>query len=926
MTAVLAVPTTLLVASAPPAAAVPVLPAGFVLTGSASGLAPADLLTDFAYLPDGSVLSIGKTGKVAWAAADRSVTRIIATITVVSTQDLGLVGLAVAPDFETSGHIYTAGSHPAASGYVVRVTEWTVVRSPDPVQLTAPRTVLEGPGRATVHGMTGLIAADDGTLWVSIGDLSDFTRVDPEAIRALDVNMPDGKLLHVTPDGRGVAGNPFYDAAAPASWRSRVYALGFRSPFRFSLDPRSGAPILGDVGWDTVEEINLVRPGASYGWPCWEGNNPTIGYRDLPFCAGVGNTPPLWSYNHSAGLGTSVTGGIFYTGDRYPLQYRGAYFFGDYTSLRMWTMRLDASGRITRAPESGGFGTSVGRPAKFNTGPNGDVVLADIATGRLNRISYAPGNRAPTALATTTTDPATRTVTFDAERSYDLDGDPLTYSWSFGDGTTGSGVRVRHTYAAGVETATAQLTVRDPAGATGTADIAVAPGNYQPQLSLTAPGPGQTFAVGDIVQATATATDAEDGPLTVQWSTTLVHCRDTVCHNHPGQVGTGPNYAEPFSNHEDNTRMEVTASATDSHGVTTSQMFEARPRLRTLTLNSTVPATMTIGSAQRNVASVIANATTSFAAATTASDGVATFDRWSDGGAQQRTAFTMPDADVTLTAAFLTPIERRYASDAALRALVGPATGGEQGSADLRWRDHANGARLYWTPSANVHEVHGGIYGNYLGHGAHVAFGAPTTDESRTPDGIGRYNHFTGANNTGAASVYWTPSTGAHLVYGSIRVVWARYGWELGLGYPLNDETGTPDGIGRYNHFSNGGSIYWTPGTDAHEVHGAIRATWANTGWERGRGYPLTDETVTPDGIGRYNHFERGSIYWTPGTGAHEVYGAIRDRWSALGWERSYLGYPTSGEFSIPGGRRSNFQYGFITWNSLTGQVIDRRY
>jgi glucose/arabinose dehydrogenase len=925
VTAVFAGCMVILVQPSPPASAAPVLPAGFVLTESASGLAAADLLTDFAYLSDGGVLSIGKNGKVAWASADRGVTRVIATIPVVTSQDLGLVGLAVAPDFATSGHIYLAGAHPVVGGHVVRLTEWTVVRNPDPVQLTSPRTVLEAAGRSPVHAMTGVVAADDGTLWVSIGDISDFTRVDPEARRALDVNRPEGKLVHVTPDGRGVPSNPFYTAAAPTSWRSRVYALGFRSPFRLSLDPRSGAPILGDVGWNTYEEINLVRPGASYGWPCWEGNSPTVGYADQPFCAGVGNTPPLWVYGR--GGGSSVTGGIFYTGDRYPVAYRGAYFFGDYTSLRIWTMQFDASGRITRAPESGGFGTSVGRPVKFATGPNGDVVFADIGTGKLKRLSYAPGNRPPTAVATTSTDPATRTVTFNGGRSYDLDGDPLTYAWSFGDGTTGSGVTTTHTYAAGVQTATARLTVRDPAGATGSVDIAVAPGNYQPQLSLTAPGPAQTFAVGDTVSASATATDTEDGPLTVQWATTLVHCRDTVCHDHPGQASTGPSYAEPFTNHEDDTRMEVTASATDSQGVTTSQTFQARPRLRTLTLNSTLPATMTIGSTQRNTASVIANATTSFAAATPAADGVATFERWSDGGPQLRTAFTMPDADVTLTATYLTPIDRRYTTDAALRALIGPPTSGEQGSATLRWRSHANTARLYWTPTAGVHETHGAILGNFLANRAHTRLGAPTTDERTTPDGTGRYNHFTGTATTGTASIYWTPATGAHEVHGSIRVMWAATGWERFLGYPLTDETVTPDGIGRYNHFSNGGSIYWTHPTGAHEVHGAIRVVWAATGWERGLGYPLTNETVTPDRIGRYNHFSNGgSIYWTPATGAHEVYGAIRQRWAALGWELSYLGYPTTGEFSIPGGRRSNFQHGYITWNSTTGQVIDRRY
>ena len=135
------------------------------------------------------------------------------------------------------------------------------------------------------------------------------------------------------------------------------------------------------------------------------------------------------------------------------------------------------------------------------------------------------------------------------------------------------------------------------------------------------------------------------------------------------------------------------------------------------------------------------------------------------------------------------------------------------------------------------------------------------------------------------------------------------------LGAALTEERTTPDGIGRFNHFQ-GGSIYWTPDTGAFEVHGAIRDKWAELGWETGfLRYPITDETKTPDGVGRFNHFQGGSIYWTPSTGAHVVYGKIRDKWEELGWERSALGYPTSDEYAVAGGRRSDFQHGSITWD-----------
>lgn len=163
------------------------------------------------------------------------------------------------------------------------------------------------------------------------------------------------------------------------------------------------------------------------------------------------------------------------------------------------------------------------------------------------------------------------------------------------------------------------------------------------------------------------------------------------------------------------------------------------------------------------------------------------------------------------------------------------------------------------------------------------------------------------------------------LAGGAIRNKWLDLGGSGGvLGNPTTGELATPDTIGRYNHFngSGGSSIYWTPSTGAHAVLGAIHDKWEALGWETGIcGYPLTDETATPDGIGRYNHFSKNgsSIYWTGSTGAHVVYGGIRSKWESLGWENSQLGYPTSDEYDVAGGRRSNFQGGTITWDAATG-------
>jgi hypothetical protein len=132
-------------------------------------------------------------------------------------------------------------------------------------------------------------------------------------------------------------------------------------------------------------------------------------------------------------------------------------------------------------------------------------------------------------------------------------------------------------------------------------------------------------------------------------------------------------------------------------------------------------------------------------------------------------------------------------------------------------------------------------------------------------------------------------------------------------------------GGGRGQDFA-AGSIYWSPATGAHEVHGAITVEYARLGGPVGRaglvlGFPLTDETGTPDGVGRYNLFQGGSIYFTPSTGAQEVHGAIAAEWAALGWERGVLGYPISDEYAVPGGRQSDFQGGFLRWDATTGAV-----
>ncbi len=237
-----------------------------------------------------------------------------------------------------------------------------------------------------------------------------------------------------------------------------------------------------------------------------------------------------------------------------------------------------------------------------------------------------------------------------------------------------------------------------------------------------------------------------------------------------------------------------------------------------------------------------------------------------------------------------------------------------------RFNYFSNHGAIYWTPGTTAWSIHGKILDKWASLGWETSFlGYPVTDEGTTPNKVGRFTYF---SNHGA--IYWTPGTGAWSIHGKILDRWASMGWETSaLGFPVTDETPTPDGIGRFNHFSKDGSIYWTPGTGAWSIHGKILDKWASMGWERSiLGYPVTDETPTPDGIGRFNHFsEDGSIYWTAGTGAWSIHGKILDKWASMGWERSCLGYPVSDEFAVQDGRQSGLQHGDITYSFATLQA-----
>jgi len=194
--------------------------------------------------------------------------------------------------------------------------------------------------------------------------------------------------------------------------------------------------------------------------------------------------------------------------------------------------------------------------------------------------------------------------------------------------------------------------------------------------------------------------------------------------------------------------------------------------------------------------------------------------------------------------------------------------------------------------------------------------GAVVQAEQAVADGRGRYAVYQ------YGRIYWTSTTGAHEVHGAIVAKHnATSGVYGALGYPVSDEQAVGDGGGRVSIFERG-RIYCSFATGAHEVHGAIFDRYNANGGARGSlGYPTADEQAVGDGGGRVSIFERGRIYCSFATGAHEVHGAILEKLLALGDVRGQLGYPITEIYTDGSLRRQRFEHGRLTYDPSNGRV-----
>ena len=185
----------------------------------------------------------------------------------------------------------------------------------------------------TSHSVGSRAFGPDHSLYVSSGDA-------PTSLTSrADAHSLNGKILRISAfTGAGLPDNPFYDPARPAANRSKVWAYGLRNPFRLTVNPVSGEAYIGDVGWNTWEEIDIGK-GSNFGWPCYEGGvlggnegGVTTSLQNGPFrtnsttsaaCGALyarGESAvraPVYSYAH-LGLGASANAGAVYNGTSYP--------------------------------------------------------------------------------------------------------------------------------------------------------------------------------------------------------------------------------------------------------------------------------------------------------------------------------------------------------------------------------------------------------------------------------------------------------------------------------------------------------------------------------------------------------------------------------------------------------------------------------
>jgi glucose/arabinose dehydrogenase len=333
------------------------LPAGFSETTIASGLSNP---TAMAMAPDGRIFVCQQGGALRVVKNSALLTTPFVTLTVDSTGERGLLGVAFDPDFLTNRYVYVyyTATTPAVHNRLSRFTaNGDVALAGSEVVLMDLETL-----SATNHNGGAIHFGDDGKLYVAVGENAVSSNSQSLANRL-------GKVLRVNKDGTIPTDNPFYNSATGNN-RS-IWALGLRNPFTFNVHPLTGRLFINDVGQSAWEEINDGIAGANYGWPVTEGPTTNPSY--------VG---PIHSYANNNAVECAIAGGTFYAPEvrQFPATYADSYFFADLCGG--WIRRLNTSNA------SNDFATGISNPVDLLVGHDGSLYYLGRGGGLLRRVRW----------------------------------------------------------------------------------------------------------------------------------------------------------------------------------------------------------------------------------------------------------------------------------------------------------------------------------------------------------------------------------------------------------------------------------------------------------------------------------------------------------------------------------------------------------
>ena len=366
------------------------------------------------YLPDGRLLVIGQGGTF-WLIEQGQQPRNVGSLTVQTSSERGLLGLAVDPEFTTTSRLYIYYS----AGGAQRVGYVTMDQATGMVNTANPTVLIEGLAANRNHNGGSIVFGPDGHLYIGVGDTGCNCNCSPGNNRnnyfPTCLNTLHGKILRIARDGSIPADNPLVGVAMAAACsagtsctvagqaptgmaapRTEIYNWGFRNPWRFSFDEATGHLWIGDVGEVTWEEITIsTGPGQHHGWPYREGaagQSPDTCNSTTPQSGPCRDPAIAYPRNEAPSQSGSVTGGVFSHHCSWPEGWRGQYWFGDYNKGRIWTVTPNAARDGISGTRTVIVRQAAGTVHFFN-GPDGAIYYVSVTDGEIWRI--APQTPAP---------------------------------------------------------------------------------------------------------------------------------------------------------------------------------------------------------------------------------------------------------------------------------------------------------------------------------------------------------------------------------------------------------------------------------------------------------------------------------------------------------------------------------------------------